>query len=118
MIGFGLFQNTSHHADALNPLPLRKRDRHATALPPATVEYNKKLINMSYELMGIRQVIERSMELEAIALSSASDSPEIEKFNSVREKNGLKAALEWNAARFAEEDAWFRGNKADDPKVR
>ena len=86
-------------------------------LPAATVEYNKKLINMSYELMGIRQVIERSMELEAIALASPGDSPEIEKFNSVREQSGLKAALNWNAARFAEEDAWFRGKKADDPKT-
>ena len=86
-------------------------------LPAATVEYNKKLINMSYELMGIRQVIERSMELEAIALASPGDSPEIEKFNSVREQSGLKAALNWNAARFAEEDAWFRGKKANDPKT-
>ena len=45
-------------------------------------------------------------------------TPEIEKFNSVREKNGLKAALDWNAERFAEEDAWYRGNKTDDPKAR
>ena len=86
-------------------------------LPAATIEYNKKLINMSYELMGIRQVIERSMELEAIALASAGDSPEIENFNAVRDESGLKAALDWNAARFAEEDAWFRGKKTDDPKT-
>ena len=86
-------------------------------LPAATIEYNKKLINMSYELMGIRQVIERSMELEAIALASAGDSPDIEKFNAVRDESGLKAALDWNAARFAEEDAWFRGKKTDDPKT-
>lgn len=95
-----------------------KRALTIAKVPAATVEYNKKLINMSYELMGIRQVIERSMELEAIVLASASDSPEIEKFNSVRDKNGLKAALDRNAARFAEEDAWFRGNKTDDPKAR
>jgi len=77
-------------------------------LPAATVEYNKKLINMSYELMGVRQVIERSMELEAIALSSAESSPEIGTFNEIREKDGLKAALSWNAERFADEDAWFK----------
>ncbi len=68
---------------------------------------------MSYELMGIRQVVERSMELEALALASASDSPEIEKFNSIRDEKGLKAALNWNAARFTEEDEWFRGEKSD-----
>jgi enoyl-CoA hydratase/carnithine racemase len=77
-------------------------------LPAATVEYNKKLINMSYELMGVRQVLERSMELEAMALASTDSAPEIKEFNEIREKDGLKAALSWNAARFAEEDAWFK----------
>ncbi len=77
-------------------------------LPAATVEYNKKLINMSYELMGVRQVIERSSELEAIALASADSAPEIDTFNKIREKDGLKAALSWNADRFADEDAWFK----------
>ena len=77
-------------------------------LPAATVEYNKKLINMSYELMGVRQVVERSMELEAIALASTDSAPEIGEFNKIREKDGLKAALNWNAARFADEDAWFK----------
>ena len=83
-------------------------------LPTATVEYNKKLINMSYELMGVRQVIERSMELEAIALASADSLPEIEEFNKIRQKDGLKAALSWNAARFAEEDAWFKKSRERD----
>lgn len=77
-------------------------------LPAATVEYNKKLINMAYELMGVRQVIERSFELEAIALASADSAPEIETFNTIRDKDGLKAALSWNADRFADEDAWFK----------
>ncbi len=90
-----------------------KRAQTIAKLPAVTVEYNKKLVNMSYELMGIRQVVERSMELEALALASASDSPEIEKFNSIRDEKGLKAALNWNAARFTEEDEWFRGEKSD-----
>ncbi len=77
-------------------------------LPATTVEYNKKLVNMSYELMGVRQVIERSMELEAITLASADSSPEIAEFESIREKDGFKAALGWNAARFEDEDAWFK----------
>lgn len=80
-------------------------------LPAVTVEYNKKLINMSYELMGVRQVMERSMELEAIALASTDSSPEIDEFNKIREKDGLKAALSWNAARFADEDAWFKKSR-------
>ena len=80
-------------------------------LPAATVEYNKKLINMSYELMGVCQVVERSMELEAIALSSTDTAPEIDEFNKIREKDGLKAALSWNAARFVDEDAWFKKSR-------
>lgn len=80
-------------------------------LPAATVEYNKKLINMSYELMGVRQVIDRSMELEAIALASPDSSPEIKEFDEIREKDGLKAALSWNAARFADEDSWFKKSR-------
>ena len=80
-------------------------------LPAATVEYNKKLINASYEMMGVRQVIERSMELEAIALASRESSPEIDEFNSIREKDGLKAALSWNADRFVDEDAWFKKSR-------
>ena len=83
-------------------------------LPAVTVEYNKKLINMSYELMGVRQVIDRSMELEAVALSSEEASPEISEFNAIRARDGLKAALKWNAARFVEEDAWFKGDRHND----
>ena len=83
-------------------------------LPAATVEYNKKLINMAYELMGVRQVIDRSMELEAVALVSPRSSPEIEQFEKLRAEEGLNAALAWNAARFEEEDAWFRGKKSGD----
>ncbi len=77
-------------------------------LPAPTVEYNKKLVNMAYEQMGIRQVLERSLELEAIALASPGSSPEITEYNRIRGEQGLNAALSWNAARFEAEDAWFR----------
>jgi enoyl-CoA hydratase len=88
---------------------VRRQAMTISKLPAATVEYNKKLINMAYELMGVRQVIDRSMELEAIALASPDASPEISEFNEIRDREGLKAALSWNAARFADEDAWFKG---------
>lgn len=80
-------------------------------VPAQTVEYNKKVVNMAYEQMGIRQVIERSLELEAIALASPGSSPEMEEYNRIRSEQGLNAALSWNAARFAEEDAWFRSTR-------
>lgn len=87
---------------------VRARAATIAKLPAATVRYNKKLVNMSYELMGVRQVIERSMELEAAALASSDSSPEIAEFDAIRRRDGLKAALSWNAKRFADEDAWFR----------
>jgi hypothetical protein len=34
-----------------------------------------------------------------------ASAPEIEEFNKIRDKEGLKAALSWNAERFAGEDA-------------
>lgn len=83
-------------------------------LPAPTVEYNKKLVNMAYEQMGVRQVIERSLELEANALASPDSSPEIAEYNRIRGEQGLNAALSWNAARFAEEDAWFRTQRKRD----
>ena len=84
-----------------------RRAETIAKLPAVTVECNKKLVNMSYELMGVRQVMERSMELEAIAHASEDDAPEIRQFNEIRRNRGLKAALNWNADRFAENDAWF-----------
>lgn len=62
-------------------------------------------------MMGVRQVIERSMELEAIALASRESASEIDEFNSIHEKDGLKAALSWNAERFVDEDAWFKKSR-------
>lgn len=91
-----------------------RQARTIAKLPAATVEYNKKLINMAYELMGVRQVIDRSMELEAIALAASESSPEIAEFDRIRKADGLKAALAWNAKRFAEEDAWFKGARKRD----
>ncbi len=97
-------------ADELDEF-VRRRANTIAKLPAVTVEYNKKLINASYEMMGVRQVIDRSMELEAIALSSEKNAPEIEQFNDIRKKSGLKAALDWNAGRFAENDEWFEVRK-------
>ena len=83
-------------------------------LPTATVEYNKRLINMAYEMMNIRSVVERSMELEAACLTSSASLDEISEFDSIRHEQGLKAALDWNAARFAEEDAWWKERRKRD----
>lgn len=63
---------------------------------------------MAYEMMNVRSVVERSMELEAACLVSSGSLAEISEFERLRQEQGLKAALDWNAARFAEEDAWWK----------
>ena len=77
-------------------------------VPAVCVEYSKKLVNMAYELMNIRLVMERSSELEAMAMASPESSPEIAEYQRIEQEQGLKAALVWNSDRFAEEDAWFK----------
>lgn len=77
-------------------------------LPAATVEYNKRLVNMAYEQMNIRAVIERSSELEAIVNNSPNSLPELAEYRQIRQEQGLNAALSWNAQRFVDEDSWFR----------
>lgn len=77
-------------------------------VPAASVEFSKKLVNMAYEEMNIRPVLERSSELEAMFRASPNSSPEIAEWQRIKRERGLKAALDWNSARFAEEDAWFK----------
>jgi enoyl-CoA hydratase/carnithine racemase len=92
-------------ADALDEA-VRTQALTIAKLPATTVRYNKKLINMSYELMGVRQVLERSLELEAMAMAS--------EYQSILAEEGLNAALKWNANRFEAEDAWFKGDRKRD----
>ncbi len=87
-------------------------------VPAVTNEYSKKLVNMVYELMNIRLTIERSGELEAMCNASAESIPEVAEFQRIAREKGLKAALDWNSARFAEEDAWFKEQKAKPDEKR
>jgi len=88
---------------------VNKMARAIAKVPIAVVEYNKKLVNMAYDLMNIRQVIERSSELEAACTASPESLPEVGEFQRLRDKEGLGAALKWNSERYAEEDAWWKG---------
>ena len=80
-------------------------------VPAVCIEYNKKLVNMTYELMNIRLAMERSGELEAACLASPDSLPEAAEFQRLTREQGLKAALDWNSQRFAAEDAWFKKSR-------
>ena len=79
-------------------------------VPVISNRYSKKLVNMAYELMGIRAVMDSSDELEGICNSatSAESSPERAEFHRLTREKGLTAALEWRKSRFSEEDAWWK----------
>jgi enoyl-CoA hydratase len=90
---------------------VNKLARTISKVPVVCNEYNKKLVNMTYELMNIRLAMERSYELESCCISSPESLPESAEFHRLAQEKGLKAALAWNNARFAEEDAWFKESR-------
>jgi len=65
-------------------------DRVAVAL-------TKKAINRSYEVMGMRQALLQSLELD-VSIES-SESPESREFDRIIAEDGIKAALAWKEAR-------------------
>ena len=92
---------------------VNKMARTISKVPAVTNEYSKVAVNTAYEMMSIRQVMERSSELEAFVASASDESvPERVEFQNLRRDKGLKAALEWRNAKFAEEDAWWKERRA------
>jgi enoyl-CoA hydratase/carnithine racemase len=68
-------------------------------VPAMTVKLSKVSINNMFEIMGIRQAIQQSRELDLHVMSSAP--PELREFFTIMTEKGLKAALEWRDAKFA-----------------
>ena len=93
---------------------VNKMARTISKVPAVTNEYSKVAVNAAYEMMGIRQVMERNDELEVICYAGAKDEmlPEAAEFKKIRTEQGLKAALAWRSDRFAEEDAWWKERRA------
>ena len=67
------------------------------AAAPLSVKLTKKAINRTYEIMGLRQALLQSLEID-IFLESAV-GPERETFNRIRKEEGLQAALTWRNSR-------------------
>ncbi|MEZ5805849.1 MAG: enoyl-CoA hydratase-related protein [Rhizobiaceae bacterium] len=64
---------------------------------PLSVKLTKKAINRSYEIMGLRQALLQSLEIDIFLESSVG--PERETFNRMRKEEGLQAALAWRNSR-------------------
>jgi enoyl-CoA hydratase len=63
------------------------------------LKWNKRAINQTFEIMGLRTAIQYGSE--ACAIMDATGSPEADKFESIRRSEGLQAAIKWRAEQFA-----------------
>jgi enoyl-CoA hydratase len=67
------------------------------AAAPSSVQFTKKAINRTYEIMGLRQALLQALEIDIFI--EGSGGPERETFNRIRRDEGLQAALAWRDAR-------------------
>ncbi|HET7849008.1 MAG TPA: enoyl-CoA hydratase/isomerase family protein [Pseudolabrys sp.] len=63
------------------------------------LKWNKRSVNQTFEIMGLRNAIQYGAE--ACAILDATGSPEADTFENIRRTDGLSAALQWRASQFA-----------------
>lgn len=63
------------------------------------VQLTKQAINRGAEIAGLRRALEEALEVDMRI--ETTETPESREFNAILEKDGLKAALDWRAARSA-----------------
>jgi enoyl-CoA hydratase/carnithine racemase len=63
------------------------------------LKWNKRAINQAYETMGVKSAL--AYGLEACTMLDASNTPEYQAFNKIRNKEGLGPALKHLRAQFA-----------------
>ena len=71
-------------------------------VPALTVRLTKQSVNNMFEIMGIRQAVQQSRELDLHVMSSPPE--EMREFFSIAQNEGLTAALAWRDARHADGD--------------
>jgi enoyl-CoA hydratase len=65
---------------------------------PLSVQFTKRAINRTYDLMGMRQALLAALDTDV--LIEAQGGPERAEFNWLRREKALKAAPEWRDAKF------------------
>ena len=71
-------------------------------VPALTIRLTKQSVNNMFEIMGIRQSIQQSRELDLHVMSSPP--PEMQEFFDIVERDGLPAALAWRDRRHNRSD--------------
>jgi enoyl-CoA hydratase len=76
--------------------------RKIAVIDPFSMTTTKKSINRTYDIMGMREALGDSHDMGV--LIEAAVVPEREEFMAIARKDGLKAAIAWRDARFADSD--------------
>lgn len=74
--------------------------REMAAASPQAVQMTKRAINRSYDIAGMRQALLAALDVDVML--EAGGGPERAEFNRIRKEQGLKAAMAWRDARFAD----------------
>jgi enoyl-CoA hydratase/carnithine racemase len=75
--------------------------RNIAAIDPQLVQDTKQAINRSYEARGMEQALQCALDVDHAIESHGS--PDKRRFMDIARASGLKSALAWRDARFAEE---------------
>ena len=74
--------------------------RRIAPTPLPVLRLTKIALNRAYEAMGLRDAVRQNLELSAML--NAADTPEQREFNAIAKERGVKAALAWRDARYAD----------------
>jgi enoyl-CoA hydratase len=85
--------------DQLIPFGRAMAQDIAAAAGPS-VFFTKRAMNRTYEIMGMRDALKASLDIDIIL--NATPSLEKTEFQRIRKEQGLKAALAWRDARFSD----------------
>ena len=67
---------------------------------PASVQKTKRAVNRAYDIMGLRNALSAGLDIDVDI--NATPSFEKQEFARIRKEQGVKAAIAWRDARFAE----------------
>ncbi|HEX5829247.1 MAG TPA: enoyl-CoA hydratase-related protein [Candidatus Limnocylindrales bacterium] len=76
--------------------------RRIAPTPLPVLRLTKTALNRAWEAMGLRDAVAANLELSAML--NAADTPEQREFNAIAKERGVKAALAWRDARYADGD--------------
>jgi enoyl-CoA hydratase/carnithine racemase len=74
--------------------------RHIAVIDPDLVQKTKRAINRQFEIMGLTEALEEALDIDlAIEGEGSADK---KKFMEIARTDGLRAAIAWRDARFAQ----------------